>query len=177
VISNKNDAFLEWATTYDGILRKVARTYAPPGEREDLHQDLLIAIWNAAPHYRGQAKASTFVYRVALNCALNWTRKSRRYQERHISLDDTEIPPASLAAGAPACEQERRVERLYAALAMLAEGDRSLALLHLEDVSHREIAEVLGITENHVAVKLSRLKKRLAERLLQIENEGKEKGQ
>ncbi len=171
----QNDAFLEWIRTYDAILRKIARAYAPFGEHEDLHQDLLIALWHAVPLYRAQAKPSTFIYRVALNCAMNWTRNRARYLQRHVELGEqaTRLPAAPNAQREGSGDRERLVEKLYAALATLPDADRSLALLHLDALSYREIAEVLGITENNVGVKLNRVRKRLAEQLRQMEHEGK----
>ncbi len=171
----QNDRFLEWILSYDAILWKIARTYASFGERQDLHQDLLIALWHAVPLYRDQAKPSTFIYRVALNCALNWTRNRQRYLRRHIELDETarSLPATPNARPDSLGDQDRRVEQLYAALATFPEADRSLVLLYLDDLSYCEIAEVLGITETNVGVKLSRAKKRLAEQLRQSEHPGK----
>ncbi len=152
----RDESFVEWVTTYDAILWKVARSYAPLGEHEELHQDLLIALWNAIPLYREQAKASTFIYRVSLNCALNWTRARARYQRRHVELHDVAVTSVD----------REPVDRLYRALGMLSEADRSIALLYLDDLSYREIGEVLGITESNVGVKLHRVKKTLTELLL-----------
>ena len=175
----QNDVFLEWILSYDAILWKIARTYAPPGEHEDLHQDLLIALWHAVPLYRDQAKPSTFIYRVALNGALNWTRNRQRYLRRHVELDEIATPRSVCpnVQQESSGDQERRVEQLYAALGTLPEADRSLALLLLDDLSYREIAEVLGITENNVGVKLNRVKKRLTEQLRKLEYEAKEKSE
>jgi RNA polymerase sigma-70 factor (ECF subfamily) len=166
--TEQNVRFIEWARTYDAILWKIARSYAPAGEHEALHQDLLIALWRAAPLYRDEAKPSTFIYRVALNSALNWSRSQTRYRHRHLALD--EKAAQTPAVGNSAEERERRVERLYAALATLSDADRSIALLYLDQLSYREIAEVLGITESNVGVRLNRVKKRLIERL-QKENQ------
>lgn len=158
-----NERFLEWVDSYDAILWKIARAYAPSGEQDALHQDLLIALWHAAPLYRDQAKPSTFIYRVALNSALNWTRTRTRHQRRHVELDENATQLA--APSSVANEQEQRIAELYAALTTLPEADRSLALLYLDNFSYQEIAAVLGITESNVGVKLNRLKKRLAEKL------------
>ncbi len=166
--TQQNARFVEWAQTYDAILWKIARSYAPAGEHEALHQDLLIALWHAAPLYRDESKPSTFVYRVALNSALNWSRSETRYRQRHVALDEKAAQAPIIESGAD--ERERHVEQLYAALAALSEADRSIALLYLDELSYREIAEVLGITESNVGVRLNRVKKRLMERL-QRENE------
>lgn len=161
--TQQNARFVEWAQTYDAVLWKIARSYAPAGEHEALHQDLLIALWHAAPLYRDEAKASTFIYRVALNSALNWSRSRTRYGQRHVAFDERSGQSPVVQGGAD--ERERQVEQLYAALAALSEADRSIALLYLDDLSYREIAEVLGITESNVGVRLNRVKKRLMERL------------
>ena len=159
----QNARFVEWARSYDAVLWKIARLYAPAGEHEALHQDLLIALWHAAPLYRAQAKASTFIYRVALNSAMNWSRSRTRYGRRHVALDEKSAQAPSKDNESD--ERERQVEQLYAALATLSEADRSIALLYLDELSYREIADVLGITESNVGVRLNRVKKRLMERL------------
>jgi RNA polymerase sigma-70 factor (ECF subfamily) len=161
--TEQNARFVEWARTYAAVLWKIARSYAPPGEHEALHQDLLIALWHAAPLYRDEAKPSTFIYRVALNKALNWSRSETRYRQRHVELDEKSAEAPVIDSGA--VERERQVEQLYAALAALSESERSIALLYLDDLSYREIADVLGITESNVGVRLNRVKKRLMERL------------
>ncbi len=148
----QNEIFLEWIQLHDAIPRKISRVYAPSGHHAELYQDLLIAIWRAVPLYRGEAKPSTFLYRVALNCAMSWTRNHRVYRERHAELNN------KMPAAPPS---EPRIAQLYAALGELSEADRSLALLYLDDLSYREIADVLGITENNVGVRLNRIKKRL----------------
>ena len=159
----QNARFVEWARSYDAVLWKIARSYAPAGEHEALHQDLLIALWHAAPLYRAQAKPSTFIYRVALNSAMNWSRSRTRYGRRHVALDEKSAQAPAKESGSD--ERERQVEQLYAALATLSEADRSIALLYLDELSYREIADVLGITESNVGVRLNRVKKRLMERL------------
>lgn len=157
----QNDIFLEWIEHHDSILRKIARAWAAPGERTDVYQDLLIAVWHAVRLYRGQAAVSTFIYRVALNCVMNRNRSRRVWQRRHVELDGMVAPAVPEDNGS----EHQRVEELYAALGALSEADRSLALLYLDDLSYREIAEVLGISETNVGVRLNRIRKRLANRL------------
>ena len=159
----QNARFVEWARRYDAVLWKIARSYAPAGEHEALHQDLLIALWRAAPLYRDEAKPSTFIYRVALNSAMNWSRSRTRHGRRHVALDEKSSQAPARENGSD--ERERQVEQLYAALATLSEADRSIALLYLDALSYREIADVLGITESNVGVRLNRVKKRLTERI------------
>jgi RNA polymerase sigma-70 factor (ECF subfamily) len=159
-----NRIFADWVRSHNAILWKVARSFAPSGQPEDLHQELLVALWQAVPAFRGQAKPSTFVYRVAHNFALTWLRKQQRYQRTFDQFSETVPDPAApLATGA--AELERRIGRLYEGIRGLPEIDRTLTLLYLDEVSYREMADVLGISESNVGVRLHRIKKRLAEEL------------
>jgi RNA polymerase sigma-70 factor (ECF subfamily) len=162
--SQQHQVFAEWAVRHNAILWKVARSFAPSGEQEDLHQDLLVALWNAVPAYRSEAKPSTFVYRVAHNYALTWLRKQKRYQRTFDQWSDAGADP-SVPASADESESQRRINRLYEAIRVLPEVDRTLTLLYLDEVSYREMAEVLGLSESNVGVRLNRIKKRLAEEL------------
>ena len=94
---------------------------------------------------------------------MNWSRSRTRYGRRHVALDEKSAQAPSKDNESD--ERERQVEQLYAALATLSEADRSIALLYLDELSYREIADVLGITESNVGVRLNRVKKRLMERL------------
>lgn len=152
--SDHNRLFLEWMQAHRGILRKIARAFASEeGDQQDLYQDLLVAVWEAVPAFRGEAKVSTFLYRVAYNRALLWSRSRRTEQRRFEAL--------SIDLVAPAQQDDGRVERLYEAIRQLPPVDRSLVLLYLDELSYREIAEVLGLSESNVGVRLNRAKKRL----------------
>lgn len=143
--------FEAWLQQHGAILYKIARSYASPTDRDDLHQDLLIALWEALPFYRSESKPQTFIYRVALNRALNWTRTRRPY----VELKD-------LPAPAP---NHDHLDQLYAAIAELPELDRSLILLHLDGLTYAEIAQVLGLSETNIGARLTRLRQRLKETL------------
>src|SRR5215212_5808351 len=86
-----NRAFGIWVERYGGILRKTARAFAADGEQEDLHQELLIAVWTALPAFRGESSESTFVYRVAHNYALTWVR-TRRNRAKALGRYQLERP-------------------------------------------------------------------------------------
>ncbi len=149
--SQRLATFEAWLQQHGAILHKIARSYASPTDRDDLHQDLLIALWNSLPFYRAESKPATFIYRVALNRALNWTRTRRPLTE----LPD--LPAPSRA--------HDRLDQLYAAIAQLPELDRSLILLHLDGLTYAEIAHVLGLSETNIGARLTRLRQRLKETL------------
>ena len=163
---NPATLFQSWLTEHGGAILKVARAYTfTPEDCQDLVQEILLQAWRSLPQYQGRAGASTWLYRVALNTALGWHRKERRRQTLQRPILEFE----DLAAAGPDSTQQaaRRelVERLYAAIRRLPATDAALVLLYLDDLSYRQIAEVLGISENNVGVKLNRAKKALGQLL------------
>jgi RNA polymerase sigma-70 factor (ECF subfamily) len=153
--------FAEATCQHMGIFLKTAYAFAAPADRDDLVQELLLAAWQALPAFdAGRCKLSTFLYRVASNRALNWSRTQRRYGRRLAALE--QCPQLVLAEGAAPAEAGR-IEWLYALMRELPPLDRSLLMLHLDRLSYREIGEVAGLSENHVGVRLHRIKRWLAE--------------
>jgi RNA polymerase sigma-70 factor (ECF subfamily) len=168
--SERESLFRHWLAEHSPAILKVARSYAPTrDDAQDLSQEILLQLWRSLPQFNGQASALTWCYRVALNTALNWRRNERRRRARQPVMELNELP----ASGPDSAEQtahRETVERLYAAIRQLSTTDAALVLLYLDDLSYRQIAEVLGISENHVGVKLNRARKALAA-LLQEESD------
>jgi RNA polymerase sigma-70 factor (ECF subfamily) len=163
---SREAVFKSWLGQHSAAVLKVARAYTRTAEDcQDLAQEILLQLWRSAPQFKGQASASTWVYRVALNTALRWRRKERRRQARQRPLIEVE----DLSAGGPdspqRLSQREEVERLYVAIRRLPEADVALVLLYLDDLSYRQMAEVLGISESNVGVKLNRAKTALAKRM------------
>ncbi len=133
--------------------------------REELLQEIALAIWQALPRFRGECSERTFVYRIAHNRGL--THACRR-RPAHQPLDEL---PEALAPVDPRplpdeqAERARRRDWLMAAVRRLALPHRQVIMLALEDLSHAEIAAVLGITENNVGVRLHRARAALKEAL------------
>lgn len=117
-------------------------------------------LWQSIPSFKQKSKPSTWIYRVALNTALTKRRSDKKHRQRQQTLDlDTQN--AGHASHFSLNESDN-IKQLYNAIRQLPKIDRSLMLMHLDGLNHGEIAEVLGITENHVNVKLHRAKKRIA---------------
>ncbi|MDI1249326.1 MAG: sigma-70 family RNA polymerase sigma factor [Lacunisphaera sp.] len=156
--------FQAWLTEHRGIVVKVTRSFArSAADVADLQQEMLLQLWTSLPTYAGQAKPSTWIYRVCLNTALTWRRGTARRECRI----DPEADPGGLAGeiASPAEQTGDRelIEKLYAAIHTLPGSDRALVLLALDGLAYREIAEITGLTENHVGVSLTRARQRLAE--------------
>ncbi len=151
--------FREWLAEHRGAVLKVARAYTvTPEDFQDLAQEILLQVWRSLPQFRGLASSTTWCYRVALNTALGWRRKERLRQTLQRPLPAFE----NLSAPAPHTPEREVVERLYAAIRRLPGADASLILLHLDGLSYRQMAEVLGVSEGNVGVKLNRAKKALS---------------
>ena len=158
--------FRRWLGDHLGLMLKVVRgCAASPQDQEDLFQDVLLQIWSSIPAFRGEAKETTWIYRVAFNTALAWRRTERRRREGHeafLKLDASTLTQPSHVDPAP---EREMVERLYAAIRQLPKVDASLALMHLDGLTYQEMSEVLGISENYIGVKLNRVRKQLAQQM------------
>ncbi len=158
--------FRRWLDQHAGIMWKVVRgCTAAPEDQEDLFQEVLLQVWSSIPAYRGEAKETTWIYRVAFNAALGWRRGERRRRQGHETFLKFDLSPRSHPSHTESLREEEIVERLYAAIRQLPKVDASLALMHLDGRSYQEMAEVLGISENYIGVKLNRIRKQLAEQL------------
>jgi RNA polymerase sigma-70 factor (ECF subfamily) len=152
--------FAEAMNQHMGIFMKTAYAFAEPEDRDDLVQEILLAVWQALPVFdERRCKLSTFLYRVANNRALNWNRSKRRYRRKLEVFQQS--PQLSLPAGDT--DSAARVDWLYTLMQQLPPLDRTLLMLHLDRLSHGEIGEVTGLTENNVGVRLHRIKRWLAE--------------
>ncbi len=130
-----------------------------------MFQDVCLQIWQSIPAFRGEARETTWIYRVAFNTALAWRRGERRRREGHETFLKFDVSPQTQPSHADALPEQAIVEQLYAAIRQLPKVDASLALMHLDGLSYQEMAEVLGISENYIGVKLNRVRKQLAEQL------------
>ena len=163
---DRESLFKSWLIEHGGAVLKVARAYTLTTEDcQDLAQEILLQVWRSLPQFQGRASASTWFYRVALNTALSWRRKDKPRRARQQPLLFVEDLSAAGLDGAQEVHQREAVERLYAAIRRLPKADAALVLLYLDDLSYRQMAEVLGISESNVGVKLNRAKKALGELL------------
>ena len=125
-------------------------------EIDDLFQEILIRLWNGFDTYEGRSDARTWIYRVALNTAINQDRKERRRIETvPLTVD---IDPYE--ADDPKSQQ---IRELYDRISRLDLIDRSLILLWLEGITYDEIGAIIGITPNNVGVRLARIKEKLVQ--------------
>jgi RNA polymerase sigma-70 factor (ECF subfamily) len=147
---------------HGGIVRRIASTYCSnSADRADLAQDIYAHLWRSWPRYDRVRPFPTWMYRVALNVAISHLRESYRrnavmspWQDEHLDI-----------AGTDDTENTQLVQALPKLIAGLDPMNRALLVLYVDDRSHRDIADILGISESNVGTKISRLKQRLRTQL------------
>jgi RNA polymerase sigma-70 factor (ECF subfamily) len=148
--------FLEQTLPNQGIIFKVVNIYADNKEdKEDLLQEIWLQLWLSFPRFRLQCKVSTWMYQVALNTALTYSKKSA---VRNKHLRNAAATPPTYDDENIQHEQERL---LWEMIRSLQKAEKALILLYIEGISYREIAEITGDSENNVGVKLSRIRQKL----------------
>lgn len=162
VDNDQKTLFLNWLDAHGASVMKVARAYTLTHEDcQDLAQEILLQAWRSLPKFEHRASAATWFYRVALQTAMNWKRKDLPRRLKQQPLLDFQVISADETDSAEQAQQRELVAQLYSAIQKLPKADAALMLLYLDELSYREMAEVLGISENNVGVKLNRAKKAL----------------
>lgn len=140
------------------IVHKVCTLYTNNRDsHNDLFQEITIQLWKAYPKFRGDAKFSTWMYRVALNTAITLYRKHKR----RIDTADYESIIFKIKADEYDETEEVQLKLMYKAVKQLSDIDKALVFLYLEDKNYTEISETLGITEVNARVKMNRIKTKL----------------
>lgn len=155
------EEFIELINQHKGILHKICNIYFNPDpNKEDYYQEMLIRLWKSYPCYKNQSKFSTWLYRVALNTAIDIIRK-QNLQPKHTELSKVEynIPETEYNI-----ESDKK-EVLYQAINHLSDVEKAIIFLYLEDYNYKETAEIIGISESNTGVKINRIKNQLIKNL------------
>ncbi len=161
--------------TFDELLRehgpalwRVIASYAPPGaERDDLGQEVLVAVWQALPRFRSESSPRSFVLRIAHNRGLSHAWRRARQAPSGSELPELADPGPGADERAVAHE---RVELFLRHLRALPLGQRQVLALSLEGLPHAEIAAIAGITPENVAVRLGRAREALRRSIAEEES-------
>jgi len=165
--NKQEEIFKQWLDEHKKLMFKVVKTYAcSPADQDDLFQQILLQLWSSIPNFQGNAKETTWIYRVALNTALVWKRGKVRKQRRHHKLiidfnGASDIQQSSCNS----MRNDQILGKLYGAIRQLSKIDSSVVLMYLDGVSYDEMADILGISKSNVGVRLNRAKKKLAQLL------------
>lgn len=155
----REQRFLDIVNANRPRIARIARAYAGRDSR-DLEQEILLQIWRGLDRFEGRSSAGTWLYRVALNTALTWRRSA-------LHAPATVPQTASTPEPAGALHPREAVDVLEEFMAALPPGDRAILLLYLEDVPYAGIADVTGLSESNVGVRLHRIKRAFEERYIE----------
>jgi len=159
------DILKEWLKLHKGIIFKVVRAYTV-ADHDDLFQEIIIQVWHSIPTFRQEASVTTWLYRIALNTAIKWTKKEKKHA-RAETLDSVQH-----LLQENRIQMDERLTWLYGEIYKLDEIDRSITLLLLEGFSYKAMSAILGISESNVGVKINRIKKQLIVRSKNYESYG-----
>lgn len=157
---DRDTRFLRIVNEHGNALRRLTFGYErDSGRRQDLEQEILLAVWQALPTFAEQCSERTFILRVAHNRVIShirhWSLRATGPLDEEEPIATTEADPEQAAS------QSQRRAALASAVRSLPLGLRQVILLLLEGLSHREIGEVLGISDGNVAVRATRARKAL----------------
>lgn len=158
---SKKDEFLATIDRHKKIIYKVVNSYCKNKEdRKDLEQEIIIQLWNSFDKYNAEYKYSTWMYRIALNVAISFYRKEKKWLVINDFYNEDSI--YSIAdQNENKTELDHNIKLLQEFINRLNELNKALMLLYLEEKPYDEIAEILGISKTNVATKISRLKLKL----------------
>jgi RNA polymerase sigma-70 factor (ECF subfamily) len=146
-------------------LQRLAWSYEhDPAAREDLFQEIAMALWTALPRFRGDSSERTWVYRVAHNTAISFAADRRRRGGREQGGDPLREPVAAAAQEGDAIDRQQR-DRLWAAVQELPVAERQIIVLHFEGLSAADIEAITGVSAGAIATRLTRIRQKLAAQL------------
>jgi RNA polymerase sigma factor (sigma-70 family) len=184
---SRREIFLRLFAEYGAAMRRLAAVYVNDvPDREDMVQEIAVALWQAIPKFRGEASERTWLYRIAHNTAITASAKLWRRGRTESAIDDlagthdldsaASLGAADLIALKDRDGDERLIESqkrewLMRAIRELGAVDRQIVTLHLEELSYHEIQEITGMTEGAIATRLTRIREKLAEQIRKQEVE------
>lgn len=149
--------FVDLINKHQGILQKICNVYFYGSPyKEDYHQEIIIRLWKAYPNFKNQSSFSTWLYKVALNTAIDILRK-QSIRPVHVELTECEY---SQPEDSYYSESENR-DKLYRAIHQLTEVEKAIILLYWESYGYKEISVIIGVAESNIGVKINRIKNKL----------------
>lgn len=156
--SDKETEFLALADAYKEVVAKVCYLYTTPqAPFDDLYQEVMINLWQGMSSFRGEAKVSTWVYRMALNTCISWHRTNKKHKN-NVSIDSVPFDTPDNESGAQRLEQYYRLKALIDNLNPI---EKAIITLWLDEKPYSEIALIIGISQQNVGIRLHRIKEKL----------------
>lgn len=158
--------FIELVNKHQGILKKICNVYFYRNPyKDDYYQEILIRLWKSFSNFKNQSAFSTWLYRVALNTAIDIIRK-QNLRPIYTELSKNEYRLQDNGKDTESVEKDK----LYRAINCLSDVEKAIILLYLEDYTYKEIAEIAGISESNTGAKINRIKCKLIKLLENEQN-------
>jgi RNA polymerase sigma factor (sigma-70 family) len=152
--------FLELLENNKAQISRICAVYAQDDdEKKDLFQEVAFNLWKSLPSFKGNSALTTWVYRVTLNTCMRARLNVNKHESSHVRLKSIHFE--SLKQSDDDAGKQERIDQLYACIRKLNDAEKNLVMLSLEDLPYKEIALISGLTENHVAVRLKRIREKL----------------
>lgn len=140
---------------------RICNIYAVlPIEPQDLFQEVVFEIWKSLKNFKGKSSIDTWIYKITVNVCL---RKKMKFDKSNSKIDRFESIQYTLIEKEIDTSEQEKFQYLKECISTLNETDTSLIVLYLDDLSYKEIAIITGLSENHIAVKMKRIRKKLFE--------------
>ena len=163
----KETEFKALLDTYGGLLAKVCYVYAGPAATfDDLYQEVVVNVWRGMDGYRGESKLSTWLYRISINTCITYVRRNNRHTDA-TPLDGLPFDIVDTSAGPDDLHSER-LRIMYELISHLDPLEKAIVTLWLEDRTYDEIAAITGLTKGNVAIRLHRIKEKLAKQAKKV---------
>jgi RNA polymerase sigma-70 factor, ECF subfamily len=167
-VTGEEQRFINLINEHQGLVHKVCIMYENDKDaRNDLFQEIVLQLWKSFHTFRGEAKISTWMYRIALNTAISGYRKNTR----NVKTEDLREFHFNISENVSGNEREEDFQKLQWAIRQLSEVERAMIMMALEEVPYEEIAETIGITQNNVRVRMNRIREKLR-KLMTAESHG-----
>lgn len=154
-MNSKEQRFSELVKEHEQTIYAICYMFSRDADDvDDLHQEILLRLWQGYDGFEGRSDIKTWIYRVALNYCINFSDKRKREQAKRTTARESDTSDSDL-------EKRIQIKQLYQRINKLGLVDRSVILLWLEGLSYEEIGEILGISVKSVSFKLVRIKERL----------------
>lgn len=153
----KQQHFVKLIKENEGIIFKITLVYAFNEEdQKDLYQEIVYQLWKSFDSFRGEAKVSTWMYRIALNTSITHLKKEKKKGDR-VSIDTVLMNRIDQMDTI----LDDRIQLLYAHIKKLNSIEKGIVLLYLEGKNYEEIGTITGFTKSNVGTRLNRIKQKL----------------
>ena len=169
----KNGILTNWIISYQGnsmTFEEIYKTYWQKIFRlclgyvndydlvQDMAQETFIIVWQQLPKFRNEANISTWIFRIASNNCLRQIEKQNRFPKSELPINLKDEKEESI---------EPKIQFLYKCISELPETDRIIISLELENIKQSEIANIVGLSEGNLRVKIHRIKEKLTQKFKQ----------